>query len=93
MGDLYEYRFRDPAFLAIWERWQKARAAWGKAWESLDFSQGGPSSRFNPEPDKITSERHRPIAAEFIEARVAYLAFVDDLLKRDAAEVPSVCWS
>ena len=72
----YENRFRDPVFLTVWQRWQNARNMWRKAGDSLDFSQGGPDSRYNPDPLQIKSEKQRAEATEFLEARKAYLRFV-----------------
>jgi hypothetical protein len=70
----YELRFRDPAFDVIWTRWQDARSTWGRVWEGLDFSLGGPDSRYNPEPSKIPDPVQRAAAQEYIDARVAYKA-------------------
>lgn len=30
--DPYEYRFHNPEWLSIWERWCKARNQWRKSW-------------------------------------------------------------
>ncbi len=76
----YQWRFRDPNFIAIWSRWWDARTKWSKAWESLDFKLGGPDSRYNPDPTKIPDETQRAAAQEFLDARMAYLA---EIKRRD----------
>ncbi len=79
MTTSYEERFNDPAFVEIWNRWQKARHAWGKAWETLDFAHGGSNSRYDPEPLKIPNLEQRAVAQEFIDARAAYKAELDKI--------------
>lgn len=76
----WEWRFRDFAFITVWDRWWKARHVWGKAWERLSFSYGGPDSRYNPDPSTIPDEALRASAQEFLDARVAYLA---EIARRD----------
>jgi hypothetical protein len=70
----YAWRFRDPAFVAIWTRWHQARDAWGKTWEGLNFAHGGRDSRFAPVPDLIPDRAQRAAAGEYLAARAAYLA-------------------
>ena len=83
----WEWRFRDPVFDAVWTRWTRARHAWRVAWEGvgdpfcdrrhvpgLPFNEGGPDSRYNPDPSKITNEKIRAAAVEYQAAREAYHA-------------------
>lgn len=69
----YQWRFRDPSFVTIWQRWQDARADWRKLREStLPFHEGGPDAFYDPVPERITDEKHRAAAQEFQDARTAY---------------------
>ncbi len=78
----YQWRFRDVGFIKVWTRWWNARNAWAKAWEHLDFSLGGPDSRYNPDPSLIPDPTQRAAAQEFLDARAAYKA---DLARRTDA--------
>jgi len=75
----YEWRFRDPGFIALWERWWKAREAWGTARLSVPFDQAGPDMLYNPAPALIKDPKHAALAQEFLDARRAYL---DDVKRR-----------
>jgi hypothetical protein len=71
--DAYENRFRDPAHVAIWTRWQNARAMWRKAWWGIEWGQGGKDSIYNPDPSLIKDVAKQAEAQEYQEARTAYL--------------------
>lgn len=65
------FRFRDPEFVELWSRWQRARAEWRRTWWSCEV---GTPCFFKDEdcPD-------HPAARAFVAARRAYL---DDLERR-----------
>ena len=70
----YDHRFRDPAFIKVWQRWQNARAAWDKAWRDLPFKCFTPEHDvYDPDPARI-AEPAAAVAREFIESRAAYKA-------------------
>jgi len=70
----YENRFRDPAFLAVWDRWQKARTAWREAAKHVACHLfQPPHESWNPDL-ALMPERAHGAAREFLEARVAYKA-------------------
>ena len=73
----YQWRFRDPIFVAAWDRWSKARDAWRRARERTPFNEGGPNMLYNPDPSKITNTDDAALAQEFLDARVAYTADLD----------------
>lgn len=74
----YENRFRDPEFVAIWERWQEARDAWRK----LTDGGGAPGwftqehDLYDPDPSRLPEGPKRAVAREYLDARVAYNAKV-----------------
>lgn len=74
----YEWRFRDPGFVTIWSRWQKAREAWRKAWWRLQVDEGGPDNIYDPDVSRIVRSPAdvRAAAQEFLDARTAYKAEV-----------------
>lgn len=74
--DAWENRFRDPAWVAIWQRWHTAMHAWEKAWWALRLREGGPRSVSDPDPRLITDPVIRAAAQEFQDARTAYRAEV-----------------
>lgn len=78
----YEWRFRDPGFVTIWSRWQKAREAWRKAWWFMHMRDGGLDPIYDPDLTCMTRspEHVKKAAQEFLEARVDYLA---EIRKRD----------
>jgi hypothetical protein len=72
----YENRFRDPAFLEVWDRWQKARGAWSSpsgrgAFNGCTITMGV----YNPDPTQLTGAT-KEAAEEFLAARTAYLTFL-----------------
>lgn len=85
----FENRFRDPAFVAVWDRWQKARAEWRKAWWFAPM----PTDPYNPVPADIAEswayqkgrERVsvRSAAQEYLDARVSYKSLVAELIAAD----------
>jgi hypothetical protein len=75
-------RFKDPLFVGIWERWQRARGEWDRCSKHVPFAQL-PKGIHNPEPDAIVNQVHRSTAREFVEARAAYL----QVLVSDSEEV------
>lgn len=72
----YENRFRDPAFLEVWDRWQKARGSWsnptGGAYKSCPLSM----DPFNPDPSQLDGPT-KAAAEEFLAAREAYLQVLE----------------
>jgi hypothetical protein len=71
----YENRFRDPEFLAVWERWQKARHAWDKCWKNLPFKCFTEDNDvYTPDPARIPEGTQRTTAQEYLDARAAYKA-------------------
>ncbi len=71
----YSWRFRDPGFLAIWDRWWKARDGWDKAWKDIPFPQI--PDLYAPDPALIQDPARRAAAQEFLDARTAYHAEID----------------
>jgi hypothetical protein len=69
----WENRFRDAAFVAIWSRWQTARAMWRKAWWFVERGQGGSDPVYDPQPELIQDSEKRAEATEYQAARSAYL--------------------
>jgi hypothetical protein len=78
----FQWRFRDPNFVTIWQRWQVARAAWEKAWWKVVMGEGGPDNVYDPDPTLMpkSPEAVRLAAQEFIEARRAY---IQEINRRD----------
>lgn len=80
MSDAYENRFRNPEFLSVRERWQKAMHAWEKAryraWEWA-WQRGLPFNvdPYVPDPEPLQGEV-RASAEEYLAARAAYKAIV-----------------
>ena len=74
----YQWRFRDTAFLTLWDRWRKAVDVWRKIREStLPFHEGGLDAFYDPDPERITNDGHRTAAREFQDARTAYRAEIE----------------
>jgi negative regulator of sigma E activity len=71
----YEYRFRDPEFVAVWKRWQDARSTWRKAFEKVDF-KALMAGVAEPDVSLIPEGPGRAAAVEFLAARVAYKAML-----------------
>jgi hypothetical protein len=71
----YENRFRDPAFVEVWQRWQDARSVWREAWKGIAF-KCFPEEHgvYDPDPSLIPEGPGRSAAQEFIDARAAYKA-------------------
>ena len=69
-------RWHDPFWLAAWERWCKARAAWHKTWPYVDMIafRHEEYGVYNPKAELITDPTKAVVAREYIEAREAYLA-------------------
>lgn len=71
----YENRFRDPEFLAVWQRWQDSRNSWRKACENTPFECFTPEHGvYDPDPALMPDEAKRAMAQEFLDARTAYKA-------------------
>lgn len=68
----HEDRFKDPEFIAVWERWQKARNNWREVSKKVECSLFAPPyETFRPNPD-LLPEHAKPAAVEFLEARTTY---------------------
>ena len=72
----YENRFRDPAFISVWQRWQDARHDWCKQWWNAPLG----TDPYDPVPERIEIPSHpkrsaqvRVSAQEFLNARTVYL--------------------
>jgi hypothetical protein len=76
----HQWRFRDPQFVLVWQRWCHARNEWRRAWWNMRISEGGADSIYDPNPALITDASVREAAIEFTTARAIYLA---DLARRD----------
>ena len=80
----YENRFRDPEFVAVWERWQKARDAWrratygggGKGW----FTQE--RGVYDPDPDRMPDEKTKAAAREYLDSRALYCREVQGFIEQ-----------
>lgn len=71
----YENRFRDPEFIAVWDRWQKARAAWDKCWRGIPFKCFTEDHDvYTPDPALMPEGVQRSAAQEYLDARTAYKA-------------------
>ncbi len=80
----FENRFRDPAFVAVWDRWQKARAAWDKAGRDLPFACFTEEHNvYCPDPERMPDAGSKAAAQEFLDARTAYKSLTAELIARD----------
>lgn len=78
-GWSYEFRFRDPVFVELWQRFQDACRVWEAAWWKSDI--GTPMHFDDIECPDI------PEAKEFIEARRMYLEDVRIRIEIESREV------
>lgn len=82
----WTWRFRDPTFIAGWERWNKAMREWERAWWECETKNPG-AARYQPIPELLPEQSRkgtpiRAIATEYLAARIAYLA--DHKARQDA---------
>jgi hypothetical protein len=75
VASAWSLRWHDPFWIAAWERWRAAQAAWGRVWPNLDWNQYG--DVYQPSPGKIVDLTLRAIAQEYLDARTAYKATFD----------------
>ena len=81
LADRYALRWHDPEWLATWERWQKARAAWDKTWPFVDMIAFRlPFDVFSPDVVNIGDPVKRAVAQEYLDARVVYKAATQEML-------------
>ena len=93
----YETRWHDPAFLKLWQRWQDARNRWHRTfppaidgkfrfnvYPTNDLATEIALVTGNP-PSKLRDDMEAALR-EFIEARLAYFAYLDKLEKPKSDE-------
>ena len=79
--DPYEYRFHNPEWLSIWERWCKARNQWRKSWWFTNVGELTEEYHiYNPNSKLISNPALKADAEEFLAAREAYHIITKKLL-------------